>query len=123
VFGALGLCRGKCAEGCEHGVVNGPGIEEKGANHFLEALRARFVQGSGGVFWFSILNTGAVVGNGPGVGRVLWLGGYRVGEALERLFDISGHGEGHVAIVIIPVEGDATELVRCHVGGDFVVLA
>ena len=37
-FGARGLLSSKCADGRKHGGVNGPGVEEEGAEDFLDAF-------------------------------------------------------------------------------------
>jgi hypothetical protein len=79
---------------------------EKGSNDFLEALvDAVSVQWEGAVFQFCILDSGSVVRRGPLMWGVLWFRRSGVGELLECLclFNISWHGYGDMALVIVPV--------------------
>ena len=56
-----------------------------------------------------ILFFGAIDGLCPWIGRVLWLFGYGVDEAVEYLSDIVGHVKVYGAPRIVPSKADTTE--------------
>lgn len=117
-FSSFGLCRGKSAEGYEKSGVDGASVIQEGANNFLESGDASGVEGSGGVFVFRKLRSGAVGGFDPSVRRMLWTGRCRMMEFVEGIGDVSGHGEIDGAVDIVPGEGDAAVDAAGPISGD-----
>mgnify|MGYP000638919288 CR=1 FL=1 len=65
---ACGLGGGKGAEADKHGGVNGPGVEEEGADDCLESSDSASAKFAGGASSFGELGRGPVDGLGPAGG-------------------------------------------------------
>jgi hypothetical protein len=88
--------------GYMHSAVDGPCIEQEGANDLLEAVDAVGIQRQGGVLRVGILYFGAICWCHPSMRRVLWLCWDRVGESLECFLNVPRHRCSDMYICIVP---------------------
>ena len=97
------------ADGGLHGAVNGASIVVEVAGEFLtefDLSGSELTSGAGG---FGVLLFLAVYGCGIGVWRVLSLPGWWMGKSCKGFGDILWHGEVDGAVLVIPIQMDATE--------------
>ena len=70
-----------------------------------------------------ILDAGPIDGRNPWVWGMLWFWWGGVCEALKCFFHVAWHGDGTVAVGIVPCQCHSTEFGGVHVNGDGVPLA
>ena len=97
------------ADGGLHGVVNGASIVVEDAGEFLTVFDLSGSEFTSGASWFGILLFLAVYGGGIRVRRVLRLLGWWMTKSCKGFGDILGHGEVDGAVLVIPIQMDATE--------------
>jgi len=114
--------------GCQHIECNEPGwvdsacVVQEDANDFLNATASGRVKLSSGVRIRDILNFGAVVRLGPGMGGMLWAHWVGMVELLQGTFNVPRHGHINCALVVIPGERKAAVLGGVPVLSDLVLL-
>jgi len=76
----------------------------------LDMIGVGSIKGRRIVGFWGILGLGAIGGFQPGVWSMLWTRCRRVFEALEGTFDVPWNGDVNNAVVIVPVNLEATEM-------------
>ena len=78
---------------------------QKGADDLLDVLLLVLGEGSGGVDGFGVLDHCSVSGDSVLVGLVLGFVGRLVSKSQECFFDVSGHAQVYVSVLVVPIEG------------------
>ena len=91
-MGAVGLCRGKGAEGDKGCGVDGAAVIEKCADDLLEASETCGVKRFAGVSGSGELRCGAVDGSYPSVRGMLFAMVWFVLKLVQGALHVAGHG-------------------------------
>jgi hypothetical protein len=117
---SFGLLCGDLANSDEHSRVHSASIIQKSTQHFLHAFGVFDVQERSRVGGCSVLCSCTVVGLLPRMWGMLRACRLRMLESLERVCNISWHGEIACTILIIPGKLDATVFVAGPIDADAV---
>ena len=109
------------ADGSLHGVVDGACIIVEDAGKFLAEFDLSGSELASGAGRFGVLLFLAIDGSGVRMRRVLRLFGWQMSKACKGFGDVVWHGEFDGAVLVIPVQMDATENFAFMVNGDIIM--
>ena len=112
---------GDRADGSLHGVVDGACIIVEDAGKSLAEFDLSGSELASGASRFGVLLFLAIDGSGVRMRRVLRLFGWQMSKACKGFGDVVGHGEFDGAVLVIPVQMDATENFAFMVNGDIIM--